>query len=92
MNMAKYISIDVHQAISVFAVMNQQGKIVGEAVFKIKPTTIINFLKDQQGMVRVTFERGTFGNWLYDVIQFHVANAAGYNPRKNNSCPILLTH
>jgi|WetSurSiteA1Bulk_404760.scaffolds.fasta_scaffold111716_1 hypothetical protein len=31
MNDIKYIGIDVHQATSVFAVINQQGKLQGEA-------------------------------------------------------------
>jgi transposase len=83
MNSIKYIGIDVHQATSVFAVMNQQGKIVGEAVLETKPATIIDFLKGQRGTVWVTFEEGTYANWLYDVIQPQVAKLVVCDPRKN---------
>lgn len=44
MNSINYIGIDVHQTTSVFAVMNQQGKIVGEALLETKPATSIDFL------------------------------------------------
>jgi len=83
MNTIKYIGIDVHQATSVFVVMNQKGKISGEAVLETKPTTIIDFLKGQRGTVWVTFEEGTYANWLYDVIQPHVAKLVVCDPRKN---------
>jgi transposase len=79
----KYIGIDVHQATSVFAVMNQQGRIAGEAVLETKPATIIDFLKGQRGTVWVTFEEGTYANWLYDIIQPHVAKVVVCDPRKN---------
>jgi transposase len=84
MNSLKYIGIDVHQATSVFAVMNQNGKILGEAVLETKPATIIDFLKGQRGTVWVTFEEGTYANWLYDVIRPHVAKLVVCDPRKNN--------
>jgi transposase len=83
MNTIKYIGIDVHQATSVFAVVNQHGKIADEAVLEIKPTTIIDFLKGQRGTLWVTFEEGTYANWLYDVIQPYVAKLVVCDPRKN---------
>jgi transposase len=83
MNNTKYIGIDVHQATSVFAVLNQQGNIVGEATLETKPATIIDFLKGQRGTLWVTFEEGTYANWLYDVIQPQVAKLVVCDPRKN---------
>lgn len=83
MNNIKYIGIDVHQATSVFAVRNQQGKLIGEAVLESKPATIIDFLKGQRGTVWVTFEEGTYANWLYDVLQPEVAKVVVCDPRKN---------
>jgi hypothetical protein len=83
MNSIKYIGIDVHQATSVFAVMNQHGKITGEAVLEIKPATIIDFLKGQRGTFWSTFEEGTYANLRYDVIQPHVAKRVACDPRKN---------
>lgn len=83
MNNIKYIGIDVHQATSVFAVMNQQGKTIGEGFFETKQQTITDFLKSQRGTLCVTFEEGTYANWLYDVIQPHVAKLIVCDPRKN---------
>ena len=83
MNSIKYIGIDVHQATSVFAVRNHKGKLIGEAVIETKPVAIIDFLKGQRGTVWVTFEEGTYANWLYDVIHPHVAKLLVCDPRKN---------
>jgi transposase len=83
MNDIKYIGIDVHQATSVFAVINQQGKLQGEAIIETQPEPIIDFLRGQRGTLWVAFEEGTYANWLYDVIQPHVAKIVVCDPRKN---------
>jgi transposase len=83
MNTIKYIGIDVHQATSVFAIRNHRGKLVGEAIVETEPTVIIDFLKAQRGTLWVTFEEGTYSNWLYDVIQPRVAKVVVCDPRKN---------
>ena len=83
MNTTKYIGIDVHQATSVFAIRDHQGKLIGEAVLETKPAAIIDFLEGQRGTVWATFEEGTYANWLYDVIHPHVAKLLVCDPRKN---------
>ena len=83
MNNVKYIGIDVHQATSVFSIIDPKGKFLGEAVLETKPATIIDFLKSQQGTLWVTFEEGTYANWLYDVIEPHVTKLVVCDPRKN---------
>jgi transposase len=83
MNTIKYIGIDVHQATSVFAVRNHRGKLLAEAILETEPTVIIDFLKSQRGTVWVTFEEGTYSNWLYDIIQPQVAKVIVCDPRKN---------
>jgi transposase len=83
MSNIKYIGIDVHQATSVFAVRDQKGRLVGEAVLETKPAAIIDFLKGQRGTICVTFEEGTYANWLYDVITPHVTKLLVCDPRKN---------
>jgi len=45
MNTTKYIGINLHQATSVFAIRDHQGKLPGEAVLETKPAAIIDFLK-----------------------------------------------
>jgi transposase len=83
MNTIKYIGIDVHQATSVFAIRDHQGELVGEAILETKPEPIIDFLKGQRGTLWVTFEEGTYANWLYEVIHPHVAKLVVCDPRKN---------
>jgi len=84
MNNVKYIGIDVHQATSVFSVIDSTGKLLCEAILETKPAAIIDFLKGQRGTLWVTFEEGTYANWLHDVIQPHVAKLVVCDPRKNN--------
>jgi hypothetical protein len=47
MNNIKNIGIDVHQATSVFAVSNQEGKIIAEAIVETGEPETIDFLKNQ---------------------------------------------
>jgi transposase len=79
----KYIGIDVHQATSVFVVMNPQRKVVAETIIETKPEAIIDYLRSHRGTLWVTFEEGTYANWLYDVIKPHVAKVVVCDPRKN---------
>lgn len=82
MNNIKYIGIDVHQATSVFAVSNQEGRIIAEAILETGEAPIIDFLQSQRGTVWATFEEGTYANWLYDVIKPHVSKLVVCDPRK----------
>ena len=79
----KYIGIDVHQATSVLAVVNQRGKLISETIVDTSFTTIIDFIKSQRGTIWATFEEGTQANWLYDIIEPHVAKLIVCDPRKN---------
>ena len=83
MNNIKYIGIDVHQATSVFAVRDIQGNIIGETILKTESSAIIDFLQGQRGSIQVTFEEGTYSNWLYDVIKPYVSKVIVCDPRKN---------
>jgi len=83
MNDIKYIGIDVHQATSVFAVMNHRGKLESEAIIETQSEPIIDFLKGQRGTLWVTFEEGTYADWLYDVLEPQVAKVVVCDPRKN---------
>jgi transposase len=83
MNNIKYIGIDVHQATSVFAVRDCRGSLIGESILRTEPTAIIDFLNGQRGSIRVTFEEGTYANWLYDVIKPYVSKVIVCDPRKN---------
>jgi transposase len=82
MNNIKYIGIDVHQATSVFAVIDSQGKLICESILKTEASAIIDLLKGQRGSVQVAFEEGTYAHWLYDVIKPYVAKVIVCDPRK----------
>lgn len=79
----KYIGIDVHQATSVFAIRDSRGNLIVESILKTEASAIVDFLRGQRGSVRVTFEEGTYANWLYDVIKPYVSQVIVCDPRKN---------
>ena len=83
MNNIKYIGIDVHQATSVCAVINRQGKVLNISIIETQAEPIIDFLKGQRGTLWVTFEECTQANWLYGIIEPHVAKVIVCDPRKN---------
>jgi transposase len=78
----KYIGIDVHKATSVVAVLNDSGRQVAEAVIETSRNSLLDFIGSQRGTLHVTFEEGTYANWLYDVITPHVAKLIVCDPRK----------
>ena len=83
MNNMRYVGMDVHQSTSVFAVMNQEGKVVAEAIIETKEAALIDFIKTQRGTLWVTLEEGTYAHWLHDVIKPHVAKVVVCDPKKN---------
>src|SRR5260370_29220825 len=79
-----YVGMDVHQASTSIAVMNDSGKLIGESLIETKAQTIIDFLKGLSGEVHATFEEGTQAAWLYDLIQPHVTELVVCNPHHNH--------
>jgi transposase len=84
----KYIGLDVHQATISVAVMDSSGKVVMESILETKAATILEFFAGLRGTLSVTFEEGTWGTWLYDLLKPHAAKVVVCNPRKN----ALLKH
>jgi transposase len=82
MNAEKYIGLDVHQATISVAVMDSTGRIVMESILETKAATILEFFAGLRGTLAVTFEKGTWAAWLYDLLKPHVAKLVVYNPRK----------
>jgi transposase len=83
MNGTKYVGMDVHKEATVIAVMNAAGKLVMESIVETKATTIVEFLQGQRGDLYLTFEEGTWGAWLYDLLKPYVTKVVVCNPRKN---------
>jgi hypothetical protein len=84
----KYIGLDVHQAMISVAVMDSKGKVVMESILETKAATILGFFAGLRGTLAVTFEKGTWAAWLYDLLKPHAAKLVVCNPRKN----ALLKH
>jgi transposase len=83
MNGVKYIGLDVHQATTVAAVVDKNGKLVMEAILETKAATILEFIRGISGEVHVTLEEGTWAAWLRDLLLPHVNRVIVCDPRKN---------
>jgi transposase len=78
-----YVGMDVHPATISIAVMNEQGRVVSEAIIETKTEAVRNFIKSLRGERHVTLEEGTQAAWLYDLLSPLVAEVIVCNPRHN---------
>jgi transposase len=83
----KYIGMDVHQATIVIVVLDQAGKRVMETIIETRAWTIVQFLRGLEGSLYVTFEEGTYADWLYDLLTPYVEKLVVCDPRKNKLLP-----
>jgi transposase len=79
----KYVALDVHKASIVIGVRDEAGELISEAVIQTKAETVLAFVKSLSGEIHLTFEEGTHGAWLYDLLRPHVAQCLVCDPRKN---------
>jgi hypothetical protein len=68
----KYIGLDVHQATTVAAVRDADGKLVMESLLETKASTLLDFVRGLRGELHVTLEEGSWAAWLHDVLEPHV--------------------
>ena len=80
---SKYIGMDVHKESILIAVRNAAGKIAMESVIEANANTILQFVDGLRGEVHVTFEEGTWSEWLYDLLKPHVTKLVVCDPRRN---------
>ena len=78
-----YVGMDVHLATISIAVMNEQGRVVSEAIIETKTEALRDFIKSLRGELHVTFEEGTQAAWLFDLLSPLVAEVIVCNPRHN---------
>ena len=83
MKLDKYMGIDVHQATSVVAVLDAEGKIALETIVATEAAPIIRLMQSLSGPLHVTFEETTQAAWLYDVIRAYVLQVVVCDPRRN---------
>ena len=69
MDKTKYIGMDVHKETISIAVLDSVGKQVMESIVETKAATILEFIEGLRGSLHVTFEEGTWGAWLYDLLK-----------------------
>jgi len=79
----KYMGMDVHQAMTVIAVMDAEGKIVLETMVETQAASIIRLIQGLSGPLHVTFEEATQAEWLYEVVRHFVAEVVVCDPRRN---------
>ena len=75
--------MDVHKEAISIAVMNGEGRLVMESIIETKASTILQFIQGLRGDLHLTFEKGTWAAWLYDLLKPQVTELVGCDPRKN---------
>jgi hypothetical protein len=76
--------MDVHKESISIAVMNGFGKVVMECVIETKASMILQLIHGLRGELYVTFEKGTWAAWLYDLLKPHVRKVVVCDPRRNS--------
>src|SRR6476620_7625867 len=79
----KYMGMDVHQATTVVAVIDAEGKIVLETIVATAAAPIRRLIESISGPVHITFEETTQAEWLYELLQGLVAEVVVCDPRRN---------
>ena len=75
--------MDVHQATTVVAVIDAEGKIVMETIVPTTAAAIRRFIESISGPIHVTLEETTQAEWLHDLLQGLVAEVVVCDPRRN---------
>lgn len=79
----KYMGMDVHQATTVVAVVNVEGKVVLETMVPTKAGPIRELVESLSGPLHVTLEETTQAEWLNEVIRDLVKEVVVCDPRRN---------
>ena len=64
----KYVALDVHQAMTVVSVREENGRIIARSILPTEEQAILEFFRGVRGSIHVTFEEGTQAQWLYDLL------------------------
>lgn len=83
MKCVKYMGMDVHQAMTVVAVMDVDGEVILETIVKTEASAIIRLVKSISGPLHVAFEETTQADWLHDVVRGFVSEVTVCDPRYN---------
>lgn len=83
MNNIKYVGLDVHKAITVIAVINQQGQVLSRAQIKTRADNFRDFFRGLSGTVHLALEEGSWSAWLYKLLKPLVSSVTVCDPRHN---------
>jgi transposase len=79
----KYMGMDIHQAMTVVAVLDADGKVILETMVATEGSAILRLVGSLSAPLRVTFEETTQAKWLYEVLRTHVTEVIVCDPRRN---------
>jgi transposase len=83
MKIDKYMGMDIHQAMTVVAVLDADGKMILETMVATEASAILRLVESLSAPLRVTFEETTQAKWLYEVLRTHVTEVIVCDPRRN---------
>ena len=79
----KYMGLDVHQAMTVVAMVNAEGKLVMETIVPTEASAIRRLIESVSGPVHVTIEETPQAESLHEVMRDVVKEVVVCNPRRN---------
>jgi transposase len=77
-----YYGIDVHKKYSVFARMDEKGKILSEGRIDNTPEAVAAMLEPAQGEVQVVLEACGLWPWVYDLLEPHGVEITLAHPQR----------
>ena len=81
----KYVGLDVHQATTVAAVRQANGRLIARTVVPTEASALLALVRGMRGAVHVTFEEGTQAQWLADLLRPEVDRVLVCNRRGQTS-------
>jgi transposase len=79
----QYVGMDVHQATTVVAVVDAEGKLVLETIVATEAAAIRRLIESLSGPLHVTLEETTQAQWLSEVMRDRVAELVVCDPKRN---------
>ena len=64
----KYVALDVHQAMTVASVREENGRVIARTVVPTEAPALVEFFRGMRGAVHVVFEEGTQAQWLHELV------------------------
>ncbi len=79
----KYVGLDVHKAVTVIAVLNQQGQVESLAKIKTKADNFSDYFRGMSGATHVILEEGSWSAWLHGLLKPLVTSVTVCETRHN---------